>query len=150
MIITVMRSINLIVIHCSAVRPGQQSSAKDIDNWHRERVTHGIHWKGIGYHYVVRRDGTVETGRNLADVGAHVVGHNKYSIGICYEGGLDAAGKACDTRTPEQVRALRELVERMHCYFPGAVIVGHHDLDPRKACPCYDVVKEYWDLQPVK
>ena len=150
MIITVMRAIKLIVIHCSAVRPGQQSSAKDIDNWHKERVTHGIHWKGIGYHYVVRRDGTVETGRNLADVGAHVVGHNKYSIGICYEGGLDAAGKACDTRTPEQVRALRELVERMHAYFPEAVIVGHHDLDPRKACPCYDVVKEYWDLQPVK
>ena len=150
MIITVMRAIKLIVIHCSAVRPGQQSSAKDIDNWHKERVTHGIHWKGIGYHYVVRRDGTVETGRNLADVGAHVVGHNKYSIGICYEGGLDAAGKACDTRTPEQVRALRELVERMHCYFPEAVIVGHHDLDPGKACPCYDVVKEYWDLQPIK
>ena len=145
-----MRAIKLIVIHCSAVRPGQQSSAKDIDNWHKERVTHGIHWKGIGYHYVVRRDGTVETGRNLADVGAHVVGHNKYSIGICYEGGLDAAGKACDTRTPEQVRALRELVERMHAYFPEAVIVGHHDLDPRKACPCYDVVKEYWDLQPVR
>ena len=141
----VMRAIKLIVIHCSAVRPGQQSSAKDIDNWHKDKG-----WNGIGYHYVVRRDGTVETGRHLSVVGAHVVGHNRHSIGICYEGGLDSAGVACDTRTPEQVRALRQLVERMHAYFPGAVIVGHHDLDPRKPCPCYDVVKEYWDLQPVK
>ena len=65
-----MRAIKLIVVHCSAVRPGQQSSAKDIDNWHKDKG-----WNGIGYHYVVRRDGTVETGRHLSVVGAHVVGH---------------------------------------------------------------------------
>ena len=109
----------MIVIHCSAVRPNQRSSAKDIDDWHRKRG-----WKCIGYHFVVRRDGTVETGRRLDEVGAHVVGHNRYSIGICYEGGLNDAGEAADTRTPEQVRALRELVEQMHGRFPRAVIVG--------------------------
>ena len=139
-----MRTITLIVIHCSAVRPGQRSSAKDIDMWHKDKG-----WKGIGYHYVVRRDGTVEIGRHLSEVGAHVVGHNRHSIGICYEGGLDSAGESCDTRTPEQVRALRQLVEKMHTYFPDALIVGHHDLNPKKPCPCYDVVKEYRDLQPV-
>ena len=138
----------MIVLHCSAVRPGQTSSAKEIDDWHRKRVTHGIHWKGIGYHFVVRRDGTVETGRNLAEPGAHVNGHNRYSIGICYEGGLDSAGECCDTRTPEQVRALRELVERMHAYFPQAIILGHHDLNPTKPCPGFNAAKEYWDLQP--
>ena len=140
-----MRSITLIIVHCSAVRPGQQSSAADIDRWHKSRG-----WKGIGYHYVVRRDGTVETGRPLEEVGAHCQNHNKYSIGICYEGGLDAQGHPCDTRTPEQVRALRQLVERYHAYFPDAVIVGHHDLNPAKPCPCFDAVKEYWDLQPMK
>ena len=60
----------------------------------------------------------------------------------------DAAGNPADTRTPEQVRALRELVERLHERFPNAIIVGHHDLNPRKACPCFDAVKEYLDLQP--
>ncbi len=145
-----MRKITLIVIHCSAVRPNQTSSAAQIDEWHKERVTHGIHWKGIGYHYVVRRDGTVEIGRHLADPGAHCVGHNRHSIGICYEGGLNAEGLEVDTRTPEQVRALRELVEKMHTYFPEALIVGHHDLNPSKTCPCFDAVHEYWDLQPVR
>ena len=140
-----MRTITLIVIHCSSVRPWKRSSAKDIDGWHKDKG-----WKGIGYHFVVRRDGTVETGRPLSEAGAHVVGHNRYSIGICYEGGLNAEGEAADTRTPEQVRALRELVEEMHGRFPRAVIVGHRDLNPRKKCPCFDAVKEYWDLQPSK
>ena len=138
-----MRSITLIVIHCSAVRPEQESSAADIDSWHRANG-----WKGIGYHFVVRRDGSVELGRPIEVVGAHVAGHNRYSIGICYEGGLDAAGEAADTRTPEQIKALRSLVEQMHERFPKALIVGHHDLDPRKPCPCFDAVAEYRDLQP--
>ena len=139
-----MRTITLIVIHCSAVPPGQQSSAADIDSWHRANG-----WKGIGYHFVVRRDGSVEAGRPIEQVGAHVVGHNRYSIGICYEGGYDATGEAADTRTPEQVEALRSLVEQMHERFPKALIVGHHDLDPTKPCPCFDAVAEYRDLQPV-
>jgi len=143
-----MRKITLIVVHCSAVRPYQTSSADDIDNWHKQRVTHGIHWKGIGYHFVVRRDGTIEKGRALAEPGAHVVGHNKYSIGICYEGGLDVEGNEVDTRTPEQKATLRKLLEQLHEQFPNALIVGHHDLNPGKECPCYDVVSEYFDLQP--
>ena len=143
-----MRKITLIVVHCSAVRPYQTSSADDIDNWHKQRVTHGIHWKGIGYHFVVRRDGTIEKGRPLAEPGAHVVGHNKHSIGICYEGGLDVEGNEVDTRTPEQKATLRKLLEQLHEQFPNALIVGHRDLNPGKECPCYDVVSEYFDLQP--
>ena len=123
-----MRSIKLIVVHCSAVRPGQQSSAEDINTWHRNKG-----WKGIGYHYVVRRDGTVEL---------------RYSIGVCYEGGLDEAGKAADTRTPEQKRVLRKLLEELHQRFPEAVIVGHRDLTHDRECPCFDAVREYQELQP--
>ena len=138
-----MRTITLIVIHCSSVRPQQRSSAKDIDNWHKEKG-----WKGIGYHFVVRRTGEIEVGRPLEEVGAHVVNHNRHSIGICYEGGLDALGRKVDTRTPEQVKALRELVERLHARFPKALIVGHRDLNPGKKCPCFEVVREFADLQP--
>ena len=138
-----MRSITFIVIHCSAVRPGQQSSAADIDKWHKDKG-----WKGIGYHYVVRRDGSIEKGRPLEQVGSHVVGHNKHSIGICYEGGMDDTGRNVDTRTPAQKVTLRRLVEDMHARFPKAVIVGHHNLNPLKDCPCFDAVSEYWDLQP--
>ena len=138
-----MRRITMIVLHCSGVMPNVHQDISVIDNYHRKNG-----WNGVGYHAYVRRDGTVQHGRPLWQVGAHVVGHNKHSIGICYEGGLDSAGRAADTRTPQQVRAVRELVERYHAYFPEAVIVGHHDLDPSKPCPCFDVVNTYKDLQP--
>ena len=138
-----MRIITLLIVHCSAVRPGQRSSAKDINGWHRDKG-----WNGIGYHYVVRRDGSIELGRPIEEVGAHCVGHNSHSIGICYEGGLNAMGEEADTRTPEQKVALRKLLEELHGQFPKAMIVGHHDLNPGKKCPCYDVVTEYIDLEP--
>ena len=140
-----MRTITLIVLHCSAVRPDQTSSAAQIDTWHRQR---GFHL-GIGYHYVVRRNGQIEFGRPEWMIGAHCVNHNAHSIGVCYEGGLNARGQPADTRTPEQKSALRALLKDLHRRYPQALIVGHHDLNPHKACPCIpDVAKEYSDLQP--
>ena len=143
-----MRTISLIVIHCSAVRPDQTSYAADIDSWHRDR---GFKF-GIGYHYVIRRNGEIESGRPEWMIGAHchVKGqnHNKYSIGVCYEGGLDIRGQPADTRTAEQKVAMRQLLEDLHRRYPRAVIVGHHDLNHGKNCPCFDAVNEYKDLQP--
>ena len=140
-----MRTITLIVVHCSAVRPDQSSSAAQIDSWHRKER----HWKlGIGYHYVVRRDGTIEPGRPEEQIGAHCLNHNAHSIGVCYEGGLDIRGQPADTRTAEQKQAMRQLLEELHGRYPRAIIVGHHDLNPGKPCPCYDAAREYADLQP--
>ena len=133
----------MIVLHCSGVKPDVNQDISILDSYHSKKG-----WKGIGYHEYVRRDGTVQHGRPVEVAGAHVVGHNKHSIGICYEGGLDADGVKADTRTPEQIRALRQLVEKYHAQFPDAVIVGHHNLNPLKDCPCFDAIKEYWDLQP--
>ena len=140
-----MRTITLIVVHCSAVKPDQLSSAAQIDTWHRQR---GFHL-GIGYHYVIRRNGDIEPGRPEWMIGAHCQNHNSHSIGVCYEGGLDARGQPADTRTPEQKAAMRRLVEELHERYPRAVIVGHHDLNPMKDCPCIpNVAREYADLQP--
>ena len=135
----------MIVLHCSAVKPNQTSSVAQIDTWHRQR---GFKL-GIGYHYVVRRNGEIEQGRPEWLAGAHCMNHNKYSIGVCYEGGLNARGQPADTRTPEQKAALRTLLADLHRRYPRAVIVGHHDLNPQKACPCIEnVTQEYADLQP--
>ena len=136
----------MLIIHCSAVRPDQQSSAAQIDTWHRR----DNHWKfGIGYHYVVRRDGTIEPGRPEWMVGAHCKNHNAHSIGICYEGGLNIRGQPDDTRTEAQKVSMRRLLEELHQRYPRAIIIGHHDLNPLKDCPCIkDVVHEYADLQP--
>ncbi len=139
-----MRVITLIVVHCSAVRPDQESSAAQIDTWHRQR---GFHL-GIGYHYVVRRDGQIELGRPEWMIGAHCLNHNAHSIGVCYEGGLDIRGQPADTRTEAQRQTLRRLLEELKERYPRAIIAGHHDLNPGKACPCFDAVTEYLDLQP--
>lgn len=138
-----MRSISLILIHCSAVRPYQTSTAVQIDNWHRARG-----WNGIGYHYVILRDGTIQTGRPESQVGAHCTGHNAHSIGICYEGGLDAQGKPSDTRTRAQKRALVRLLRDLRKKYPKALITGHNVFNPHKSCPCFDAAEEYKDLQP--
>ena len=141
-----MRTITLIVIHCSAVRPDQTSSAAQIDSWHRK----DNHWKlGIGYHYVIRRDGTIEPGRPEWLTGAHCVNHNAHSIGVCYEGGYDARGQPADTRTAEQKASMRRLLEDLHRRYPKALILGHNDLNPHKDCPGYkNVAREYADLEP--
>ena len=138
-----MRLISFFIIHCSAVRPNQSSSAADIDRWHRARG-----FNSIGYHFVVRRDGSIETGRPMEKVGAHCLNRNAHSIGICYEGGLDANGKPADTRTPQQKEALRKLLQQLHEQFPKAIIAGHNMFNPMKACPCFDAMREYADLQP--
>ena len=136
-----MRKITLIVIHCSAVRPDQTSSAKDIEKWHKDRG-----FKCIGYHYVIRRNGEIEPGRPEEQIGAHCVNHNRHSIGVCYEGGLDIRGQPADTRTAEQKAAMRRLLEDLHRRYPRAMIVGHRDLNPTKDCPCFDAVHEFSSL----
>lgn len=130
-----MRTITLIIIHCSATPEGRSLSFEEC---RRDHIMHR-HFRDIGYHFYITRDGTVHDGRPIEKVGAHCEGHNSHSIGICYEGGLDVNGKPADTRTEAQRKALKSLVERMHRLFPKALIVGHHDLNPRKACPCFKV-----------
>lgn len=141
------RRIDLIIIHCSAVRPDQTSSAKQIDTWHKAKG-----WKMIGYHYVVRRDGTVEKGRPEEMVGAHTKGYNRNSIAICYEGGLrgcdyhsDTQFIPADTRTPEQKKAMRELIRELKTRYPNATVHGHNEF-AQKACPCFPARDEYSEL----
>ncbi len=97
----------------------------------------------IGYHFVVLRNGTVETGRPLTQPGAHCKGHNSTSIGVCYIGGLSADGtQPQDTRTPEQKTALTNLLTKLKERFPDATIRSHRDF-AKKDCPCFDATREY-------
>ena len=97
----------------------------------------------IGYHFYLTRDGEVHRGRPPEKVGAHCLRHNRHSLGICYEGGLDAAGRPADTRTPAQKASLAALLHELKRLFPRALIVGHHDLNPMKSCPCFEAGREY-------
>lgn len=146
-----MRTIHHIILHCSATREDRSLLTSDLEVIHRRRG-----FRGIGYHYYVRKDGSVFNTRPIELIGAHAKGHNAHSIGICYEGGLDKQGRAKDTRTPEQRSALRLLVHQLLKRFDGNVrVCGHRDLSPDingdgviepeewvKECPCFEVAKE--------
>lgn len=129
-----MRKITKIILHCSATPEGRDYTVADIDRWHKQRG-----WQGIGYHYVVYRDGSVHPGRPVEQIGAHTSGHNANSIGVCYIGGVAADCKTPkDTRTPAQRAALRDLVELLRAEYPNATIHGHREF-ANKACPSFNV-----------
>ena len=134
-----MRIITLIILHCSATPEGR---SLDFEACRRDHIRHR-HFRDIGYHFYITRDGVVHTGRPLEQAGAHCKGHNRHSVGICYEGGLDAAGHPKDTRTVTQKEALTKLVRELKRRFPRALVVGHRDLDPGKDCPCFEAVGEF-------
>lgn len=132
-----MRVINKIILHCSATKAGQHFTVEDIDRWHKQRG-----FTKIGYHFVIYLDGTIHKGRDVSEVGAHVVGQNANSIGICYIGGLDEKGNPKDTRTDAQKEALKRLVAELKGKYPNATVHGHNEF-AAKACPCFDVKKEF-------
>ena len=131
-----MREITKIVIHCTATPPSMDIGVNEVRRWHVEENK----WTDVGYHFVVRRNGQVETGRPLERPGAHVKGHNSDSIGIAWVGGLDEkATYAEDNRTPEQDEALFNLIDNLQEKFPGAALMGHRDFKGvKKSCPCFD------------
>lgn len=132
---TSRKSTSWIAVHCSATQAKADIGAKEIRQWHRAKG-----WVDIGYHFVIRRDGTVETGRPIDVIGAHVENFNHASIGICMVGGINAQGKAEDNFTPAQYAALAELLRDLKARYPKAQIQGHRDFPGvKKDCPCFDV-----------
>lgn len=132
-------------MHCSATQPLKKIRASTIDRWHRKRG-----WLKIGYHYVIRADGSLEFGRQLDEVGAHAKGHNKNSIGICLVGGVNAQGEAEDNFSRTQKKTLKTLLEMLisKCE-DGVTVCGHRDLpNVHKACPCFDV-KEWLEKEEI-
>lgn len=137
-----MRKIDKIIIHCSDTFEGKHWTVDDIRSWHIKRG-----WLDIGYHYVIYLDGSIHSGRNEDVVGAHCVGYNSHSIGICYVGGKEkGTGKTKDTRTPAQKESLIRLLIELVCRYPDAEILGHRDLAPDRKCPGFDAKEEYKTL----
>jgi len=134
-----VRAINRIIIHCAATKPGMDIGVKEIRKWHVE----GNRWNDVGYHYVIRRNGDIEKGRNDAISGAHVAGHNADSIGICLVGGIDDAGKPASNFARAQWAALEHLVKELMALYPGAAVSGHNDWTTAKACPSFNA-KAWW------
>jgi N-acetylmuramoyl-L-alanine amidase len=136
-----MRPINKIILHCTATPEGRETTVDDIRKWHKAQG-----WSDIGYHYVVYLDGTIHKGRPINIVGAHTQGHNSGSIGVTYVGGIDKMTlKPKDTRTDKQKEAMHEFLMEQMLIYKVATLHGHNEFAP-KACPSFDVQKEYADI----
>jgi len=130
-----------IIVHCTGTPEGHDFSVDEIRAMHLRKG-----WKDVGYHYVITRDGRVWEGRPEELVGAHCQGHNFKSIGVAYVGGVDEHGSmAKDTRTKAQRKSIGELLAWLHERYPKASLHGHGEF-VNKACPSFDVVKEYGDV----
>ncbi|MCM1109247.1 MAG: N-acetylmuramoyl-L-alanine amidase [Clostridium sp.] len=136
-------SVRYLILHCTATRADRDYPVERLLRDHKARG-----FRTVGYHFYVRRDGTVTQHRRLLEVGAHCRPYNRCSIGLCYEGGLDASGRPADTRTAEQTASLRRLFAHLHRLFPHAVVCGHRDMPGAtpKACPCLDARAEFGSL----
>lgn len=137
--------VEYLVIHCAATRPSMDVGVAEIRKWHLQRG-----FFDIGYHYVIRRDGTVEKGRMDNVPGAHVEGYNGKSLGICLVGGVsqDDINVAENNFTDAQFATLRTQLHILKQSYPNAKIVGHRDLNKGKACPSFDV-KEWLADNPL-
>lgn len=142
----VKRTIDSIAVHCAYTPPNMDIGAATIDRWHKDRG-----FTGIGYHFVIRRNGSMEQGRPLRQPGAHVQGHNARSIGICLIGGKAAQADLPEMNfTNDQFAALRCLLEHLTAHFPQAAVMGHRDYPGvTKACPCFDVAS-WWKGAPAR
>ncbi|MDP3869904.1 N-acetylmuramoyl-L-alanine amidase [Phenylobacterium sp.] len=140
---------DLIVVHCSATGPGMDWGRAEIDRSHRQRG-----FVMIGYHFVIKRDGTVEIGRPQGVIGAHAEGFNAISVAVCMVGGISITGKDENNFTPAQWKSLHVQLSTLRRAYPSARILGHRDLSPDrnkdgviqprervKECPSFDVAE---------
>lgn len=129
------KSTTMIILHCAATPEGKDYKASDIKKWHKQRG-----FQDIGYHYVIDLDGTIEKGREESLVGAHCIGKNAISLGICYVGGCDKNMKPKDTRTAEQKQAMEYIVHSLLQKYKLHISNVHcHNEFVAKACPSFDI-----------
>lgn len=139
-------NVSEIIIHCADTPNGRSFSAKDIDDWHRERgwlrtnKTLNPHLTSIGYHFVIKTDGTIETGRSEDEIGAHALMYNDRALGICLIGR--------DKFTQKQWDSLQRLVTDLRSKYNGPTVYGHRSVAPHKTCPGFDVTTWMVDMTP--
>lgn len=144
------KELKYLVIHCTAIPRGREVTADEIRAWHTAPQPRGRGWRQVGYTDLFHLDGSVE--RLVAnnedawvddwEITNGAAGYNGVSRHIVYAGGCEnnKALTPADTRTPQQLEALKRYVLAFHARHPRVKIVGHRDLPGvHKACPSFDV-----------
>tara|TARA_R100001594_G_scaffold103122_1_gene137820 strand:- start:443 stop:880 length:438 start_codon:yes stop_codon:yes gene_type:complete len=124
-----------LVIHCSATPESMDIGVEKIREWHVDERG----WEDVGYHYVIQRDGTIESARPEEMMGAHAVKANHRSIGICLIGGSNDAGDWENNFTSDQFVSLKALILNLQSKYKITYIIGHNEIEPKKECPSFNV-----------
>ena len=118
-----MRQIDKIIFHCSASDNPKHDDVGVMRNWHQARG-----WYDVGYHYFIKKDGTIQDGRPLSQVGAHTAGHNTGSVGVCFHGLNDF--------TKPQMKAIHKVITLIEDKVGKPLqLASHRDFTNLKTCP---------------
>lgn len=130
-----MRNIKYIVVHCTAT-PSNTSIESIKHYWKKVKG-----WANtVGYHYIIKNDGTVVELTDETKITNGVKGYNSECIHLAYIGGIDKNGQPKDTRSTQQAQAMFDLITSLSDKYPTAETLGHRDFpNVKKACPSFDV-----------
>ena len=127
------RKIKKIYLHCSDSDDSLDFDVKDINDWHKQRGFESKSGINVGYHYVIKRDGTIQEGRPDSETGAHVKGDNRNSIGIC----LIGRNKFSNMQINSAFTLIRKKMKEYDIDISD--VYGHYEKDPGKTCPNLDM-----------
>jgi N-acetylmuramoyl-L-alanine amidase len=137
-LLSLSRPVNKLIIHCSATPPSMDVGVYEIKKWHTDKKPRGNGWSDIGYHWVIRRDGTIEDGRDVNKIGAHTKGYNTGSLGLCLVGGVNGVNDADANFTDKQWHSLELMARGIKAMIPHITIHGHNEY-ANKSCPSFSV-----------
>ncbi len=133
-----LSEVRYLVIHHSGV--DVDSSALQIAEWHVLAPEAGLFWPGIGYHYLVHWDGSIDYVGDLTTVRYNVAGRNRECVGICLPGDFNKRPPAA-----AQLAGTRRLILYLVTIFPTAQVVGHGDIAlPGHETSCCGQTRRQW------
>lgn len=132
----------IVIHHTGFPDEDKDSTVNDIHELHQE--VNG--WAGVGYHYLIRKNGMIEQGRRPDMIGAHALHYNKTSIGICLAGNFDIG-----TPTRVQMSSAQELTLWLCNKYnidphKKNAILGHCDLNDT-SCPGNNLYRELDEIR---
>jgi len=139
------RDVTEVVTHWSETHTNKNIGSEEINKYHLD-----LGLDGIGYHYVIRRDGSLQRGRPVNTQGQHapVNNHDLRSIGIVFVGGINVPSGTPNSEnflsvqslTRSQLNTFDHFCRSFYAVFPGGQIIGHNDIDEDEIDPGFEVI----------